>query len=311
MRRKKLNLFIGTLVWMVVLHTPVKAQLWWTKEDLEPVQGQWEFSINAGANTFMGDLGGNKGEGKPFIKDFSTKTIKPLFGVSLAYNPEFWAAIKGGINFTSVSGADSLIQNNGGLEKWRYNRNLSFKSSIIEAYIAADIYPLLIVNKESSLTQLAPFVSVGIGVFHFNPRTQLNGEWIDLQPLHLEGQGFKEYPSRKVYTLTQPYIPVAVGLKYYVNNQIGLSAGMNFRHTFTDYIDDISTTYIDPNLFDSYLPAEQALLAKQLYSRSLTPTKVKPGIEKADSQNKDSYVNFFFTLSFRIKTEPKFYYGGR
>ena len=310
MLHKKINLNIGILLLLLAAYTPVSAQLWWTKEELEPVQGQWEFGVTAGANNFLGDLGGNKGIGKTFIKDYTTKTIKPLIGFSASYNSQFWLALKGGINVTAVTGADSLINNGGGQERWRYNRNLSFRSSIIEAYISADIYPVMIFNKETEITQLAPFVSIGVGVFHFNPQAQLNGQWIDLQPLHLEGQGFAEYPARKPYSLTQAYIPVSVGMKYYLNNKIALSGGVNFRHTFTDYIDDISTTYIDPNLFDSYLPAEQAIIAKQLYSRSLTPTKVQPGIEKANSINKDSYVTFFFTLSLRIKSQPRFHYGG-
>ncbi|MEI2711690.1 MAG: hypothetical protein V9E96_22150 [Chitinophagaceae bacterium] len=36
------------------------------------------------------------------------------------------------------------------------------------------------------------------------------------------------------------------------------------RYTFTDYVDDVSTTYIDPNLFAKYLPKEQVPIAQQM-----------------------------------------------
>lgn len=311
MQQQKVNIFWGFFLFSFFFFSSSNAQLWWADEGLEPVQGKSEFNIVGGANNFLGDLGGTQGIGKDGLKDFTLKTIRPLLGISLSYNWQHWMAVKGGINITTVAGADSLIKNNGGEERWRYYRNLSFRSSIIEAFVGADLYPLLMLNSEKEITALAPFVGIGIGAFHFNPQAQLNGSYVDLQPLRLEGQGFTEYPDRKPYKLTQLYIPISFGVKYYMNNQMAISLGAQFRKTFTDYIDDISTTYIDPNLFDSYLTADQALIAKQLYSRSLTPGKVKPDIEKADVTDKDSYVTFFFSLSFRLAGQQRIYYGGR
>ena len=81
------------------------------------------------------------------------------------------------------------------------------------------------------------------------------------------------------------------------------------RHTFTDYLDDISTTYIDPARVDNYLPPDQATLAKQLYSTSIRPEKVKPNILKADPNDKDTYLTFFLTLSVRLFRVSPFMYG--
>jgi hypothetical protein len=97
-------------------------------------------------------------------------------------------------------------------------------------------------------------------------------------------------------------------MKYYFDNKWALSGGVMNRITFTDYIDDISTTYIDPNLFYKYLSPQKAALAAQLYQRSLTPWKVRPDIDKADHTNKDSYITFFLTLSIRLDKYTPFYY---
>ncbi len=280
------------------------------EDKLINVYGRSEITAELGANNFLGDLGGNIGKGGPFLKDFTFKTIKPLAGFSYAYYPQNWYQLKIGFNFSSVTGADSLISATGDLARWRIYRNLSFKSSIFEAYAVGQFYPLTFFTPGYGMRRLNPFIEAGIGVFHFNPQSQLNGEWINLQPLHLEGEGFTEYADRKPYKLTQLYLPVSAGFKYYLNNRFSASGGITFRKTFTDYIDDISTTYIDPSLFDKYLSADQALLAKQLYSRSLRPDKVKPGIVKANSSNKDTYVTIFVSISMYLDKYIPFYYGG-
>jgi hypothetical protein len=285
---------------LLVLAMPSFAQKW-NYDGLSDITGLAEINVSAGASSFLGDIGGNKGVGGSFVKDFNPKTVRPLFGASATLHLTKWAAVEAGFNFTQVNGADSLINNTGDQERWRYYRNLSFRSPIAEGYIGAVFYPTMYFEKKFELRSLVPFVGVGIGIMHYKPQTQLNGSWIDLQPLSLEGQGFPEYPDRLPYKLTSMYIPASVGVKYYVNNQTAISTGFTFRLTTTDYIDDVSTTYIDPSLFDLHLTPENAILAKQLYSRSLTPWKVKPDIEKASSSNNDSYFNFFLTLSFRLK----------
>ena len=263
-----------------------------------------------GANAFFGDLGGNHGAGKPFIKDFNKSVTRPLYGISLNYFKYSWLSVKAIVDYTNVFGADSLITNSGDAERWRYYRNLSFRSHIIEGSINAEVYPVMLFDKDIEVHTFSPYVGLGVGLFHFNPQANYQGNWVDLKPLRLEGEGFAEYPDRKPYKLLQVYIPVTFGLKVYVNNTFAVSAGFIFRKTFTDYIDDIHTTYIDPTLFDKYLSAPQAALAKQLYSRSITPWKVKPNILKANPNDNDSYTTLFLTLSVRFGGGAKFYYGG-
>ena len=309
MRKPFYNCCFLTL--FILLTAQVSAQFSTDNSELNSIEGRWEISATIGANNFMGDLGGNKGKGKPFAKDYMFKTMQPLAGISAERFMSNWLGLKIGFNYTAVDGADSLINNTGDLERWRWYRNLSFFSTVFEGYIAADIFPVMLFDKVSEIHKVSPFIGIGVGFFHFKPQAPLNGKWIDLQPLNLEGQGFSEYPDRKPYKLTQLYIPINLGVKYYINEKYSFSIGVNFRHTSTDYIDDISTTYIDPTLFDKYLTPDNATLAKQLYSRSLTPWKVKPDLIKAKSSDNDTYVTMFFTLSIRFKRYYDFYYGGQ
>ncbi|HRI20027.1 MAG TPA: hypothetical protein PLA68_03710 [Panacibacter sp.] len=296
----QIKISVACTVFIFFTAFAVHAQQW-NYEGLSDITGKFEVNFTAGANSFLGDIGGNKGEGGPFIKDFTFKTIKPLLGASISYTVKNWVALQGGINITKVTDADSLISNTGSQERWRYYRNLSFRSNIVEVYAGAIFYPTMFFESEYELRTIVPFVSVGIGVLNFNPQAKLNDAWVDLQPLSLEGQGFPEYPDRKAYALQSLYIPASFGVKYYLNNKFAVSAGFTFRKTFTDYIDDISTTYIDPDLFAAHLSADKALLATQLYARSLKPEKVRPDVAKANSKNKDSYLNFFLTIHVRLK----------
>src|SRR4029079_12299790 len=105
-------------------------------------------------------------------------------------------------------------------------RNLSFKTQILEGYLAAEIYPTVFFERYDGLQgKLRPYGVVGVGYYHFNPKAQdVNGQWVALQPLHLEGEGFAEYPDSKNYKLTQMEIPLGVGFKYYIkeNMYVGL-----------------------------------------------------------------------------------------
>src|SRR6476620_6584623 len=60
-------------------------------------------------------------------------------------------------------------------------RNLDFTSSIKEVSLLAVIHPLNLTSKQDNTPALSPYLLAGIGYFGFNPRTQLNGQWIYLQ----------------------------------------------------------------------------------------------------------------------------------
>ena len=294
-----------------LMSSAVQAQYYRGNREIDDVKYQPEISISMGGTNFLGDLGGRPGEGKPFVKDFLFQTIRPYVGVSAGWNPENWYSLTAVAGYTVVDGADSLITMRGGQERWRVYRNNSFRSRIFELSAMGELRLLPLLDPTHQMHQFSPYVGLGIGLFHFNPQAPLNGQWIYLHPLHLEGQGFPEYPDRKEYKLTQIYIPISLGVKYYMRSRMAVSLSALFRKTFTDYIDDVSTTYIDPKLFNKYLSPGDAILARQLYSRSLRPEKVKPNVGKGEPGNKDNYVSVVCSVSFILNRQPVAHYPGR
>lgn len=268
----------------------------------------FEAGISAGPSNFLGDLGGNYGRGTTFLKDNNTELTKLMLSAYVAYHPNAWLGIRLAVNKGKLEGDDGIINGRGGLEEARKLRNSNFRSDLKEAYVAAEIYPFNALS--SRLTDMffrvQPYGILGVGVFHFNPQGQdpTTGEWVDLKPLRTEGQGFPEYPDRKEYNLTQVNIPMGFGVKYLVSERVDFSFEVLHRKTFTDYIDDVSTTYIDPAIYYSRLPAEVAQRAERLSNKTslsgLSLSLFGPGSKRGTSANNDAYYACVMKLSIRL-----------
>ena len=272
---------------------------------------KWEVGFNFGPSFFLGDLGGNSGKGTNDIKDVNLEFTKLMKGVFVTAYPKEWLGIRLAADVTYLEGSDDIINTTGINELYRKQRNLDFKSTVLEGYLALELFPTMMLRRDKEYQpKLRPYGLVGIGVFHFNPKGSLtdaggNKTWYALQPLRLEGQGMSEYPEVKQYKLTQINIPLGAGLKYYASERINLSTEVLYRKTFTDYIDDVSKNYIDPNNFSKYLSAADAAIAYQL-SDKVQPiifpgmTRFSSGSQRGDTKNGDTYFSLVLKLGIRL-----------
>jgi hypothetical protein len=267
----------------------------------------WEGGITIAPSNFLGDLGGNTGKGSTFLKDNNFSQTRFIAGVFAAVYPSEWIGGRFSLNYGRLSGDDAVIKGKGGLEEARRLRNLSFKSSLLEAFAIAEIYPTVFFEADPTdvYHKIRPYGLAGVGVFRFNPQAQDpgNGQWVKLQPLRTEGQGFSEYPDRQPYKLTQLNVPLGLGVKYYMSETVSLSFEIVHRKTFTDYVDDVSNDYIDPNLFYTYLPASQAATADRIYNKSPLRTLgsgFNVGDKRGTKENNDAYYSAGFKLSIRL-----------
>ncbi len=243
--------------------------------------GKFEIGLGFGPMFFLGDLGGTAGIGKPFVKDIDFPLTKLGKSIYASYYPSEWLGFRLSINHGVLVGNDAEAPAKGGAEMDRLQRNLSFKSSVLEGYLAAEIYPTVFIEKYEGLAhKLRPYGVIGVGMFKFNPKAKdVDGQWVALKPLRLEGQGV--VPGRKEYSLVQKEIPMGFGFKYYLKDNMYVGLEVLHRQTFTDYVDDVSTGYVDNQIFQTYLsPADQAR-ANRLYYRGNYTT----GNSAADVQN--------------------------
>ncbi len=265
-----------------------------------------EAGITVGPSNFLGDLGGNAGKGTTFLKDNNFPMMRFTGGVHVTLNPSPLLGFRIALNYGSLAGDDAVIKAKGGYEDARKNRDQRFKSSLLEGFVAAEVFPTVLFeeNPHDVNHKLRPYGLIGVGFFHFNPqgRDPATGDWVYLKPLHTEGEGFAEYPGRKPYKLTQLNIPMGVGLKFYVSEKFALGLEVIYRKTFTDYIDDVSTTYIDPALFDKYFGhnSANAQMAKRIYDQRINVSATDQ--KRGTATNNDAYYTIGFKLSFRLNS---------
>jgi Outer membrane protein beta-barrel domain len=268
--------------------------------------GKFEIGLGLGPSFFLGDLGGTEGIGKGFIKDLDLPLTKFSKGAYFNYNPTEWFAFRIALNHSVLEGDDSQAPNKGGAEVDRLKRNLSFKSNITEAYAAIELYPTVPLERFDGLQgKLRPYVIGGIGGFHFNPKAKdVDGKWVALQPLRLEGQGLPGGP--KQYKLTQLEIPLGFGFKYFVKENMYVGLEVLHRKLFTDYVDDVSKNYyVDPAIFNTPLlsPDEQAKALRLFYRgkyASGAPNSATNRYERGDPKQNDAFFSTILRFGWRL-----------
>lgn len=253
-----------------------------------------EAGISVGGMNCLTDLGGRKGKGSRFLKDINWNKSHLCAGVyfSLLYNQLF--ALRAEASMGKVSADDNVLREDHSTARDRYNRNLHFKSSIAELYIVAECYPLSWLNG-GSYPLFSPYLLGGIGFFRYNPMAKYEGQWMELNPLHTEGQGFKEYSPKQPYKLFQLNFPVGLGARYEMSALVSIRFELVYRFLKTDYLDDVSTQYIDPRMFYLYLDPQDAKIAERLADRSgeLHQGVInKAGEIRGNPQNRDAYFSF-------------------
>ena len=288
------------LLYGILISQSLQAQYYYSNNKYYESAVVFEIGVTGGIMNSLTDLGGKAGIGKDFIKDLRWKPARLSYGAYIAatYKDAITGRIEG--TFGSVAGFDSILKNVASTTMDRYQRNLSFRSRIAEVQLAVEVHPLFFKSYDEEPPRLSPYFVIGAGYFSFNPEAQLNGQWYFLAPLHLEGQGFNEYPDRKPYKLSQVNLLGGLGLRYEINTMFNARLEIIHRKLFTDYLDDASTTYIDPALFYNYLPPVQAAIAQQLHFRrnEINPADVQPlfGEQRGDPEDKDAY----FTIQAKI-----------
>ncbi len=285
----------------LVFSQPLKAQYYFYNDKYYDNAVVLEIGGTFGVMNSLTDLGGKKGIGKKFIKDLNWKNAKPSFGfyAMAMYQNMIGLRLEG--TFGEVNAYDSILKNVKTTTAGRYERNLSFKSKIADFQLALEVHPLMFKDfDEQDPPRLSPYGVIGVGYYSFDPQAKLNGQWYSLQPLHTEGQGFKEYPDRKPYKLNQINISAGLGVKYELNSTFNARLELNHRILSTDYLDDASTDYIDPNTFyTNNMPLNLAAIAQQLYNRKaeINPGDITNiGDQRGDPEDNDS----FFTIQLKI-----------
>lgn len=213
-----------------------------------------------------------------------------FFNLSFSAGVSQWLTgrVEGSLWLThgKINGADSLSTN-----KDHLARNLSFESTIYEASVHFEFTAFHRFERRT----INPFASLGVSVFQFNPKAELNGIWYELQPLGTEGQNINTGEYSKPYKLTQVAVPFGIGFSVQVIKHLRLKAELSHRLLFTDYLDDVSTVYPDVETLSSMSNGDVAVALSGKRLNGKYPDKNRP---RGNPKFKDSYSTIGITLIF-------------
>lgn len=257
----------------------LKAQLY------ESYVRQGEFGLAVGLGHYFGDL------------NTTAKLNRPKLSAGAFYIKQFnnYIGLRISANYAQLGYSDIYSKNE--TEK---RRNLSFNTSIWEL-AASGYFNFFKYIPGVEGYNYTPYVSLGVGVFSYDPYAYLQGTKYYLRPLGTEGQGSTLYPARKPYSTMALCFPLSVGIKYSITENTNFFAEVGYRFTNTDYLDDVSTTYAGAEAFPP-LPNGNPSPAFLLQDRSYEtgePIGIKDR-QRGNSLQKDAYVLAQIGISFNI-----------
>lgn len=275
-------------------------------------RNRYEVTAGIGASNFLGELGGSNKEGSEFLSDLEISLTRPAFNLGMRYWLDRRLILQTSLSFGYLWGDDSKTE-----EFYRNERNLHFRSVLWE--LQARLEYTLIEPKKGHRYNLRKVrgrpgnkitldAFIGVCGFYFNPKQKIDGEWYELQPIGTEGQNFSE--TREPYSRVQVGIPLGFHLKYLVNSKWSIGLEVGPRYTFTDYIDDVSTTYADVDKIIEYNENEDASeeVIRQIVAPIQTdddPTNDSHAAtyqQRGNPYNNDMYMFMFVTISYKLRT---------
>lgn len=274
-----MNKAILVLLVALTIQSSAKAQM-------ESVTHEGEIGISLGAAHYFGDL------------NTRAHVNRPKLAVGAFFRKQFgnYIAVRVGGQFAQVGYADKYYDDN----EFQRRRNLSFNSNIWELALQGDFNFFRFVPGSEDY-RFTPYVTIGASIFSYDPYAYLQGEKHFLRPIGTEGQGSAAYPDRKPYSSMAFAIPFGVGVKYALNDKINVGFEVLHRFTNTDYLDDVSTTYVGADKFPP-LPDNTPSVGQLLQDRSYETGEIIgiEGRQRGYAKQKDQFITAQVTVSFNL-----------
>lgn len=283
---------------------------------------RYEVFYGIGAANLLGELGGADQIGTDYLKDLEIKLTRPGLHMGMKYRTTQLTALRFSVTAGLLEGDDKTTA-----EVFRQARNIHFRSPIVEAALTYEVmflkersghrYSLRGVRGIKRL-ELYPYLFFGVGGFWFNPRAQHpdDGKWYGLRQYKTEGQGHASLPTRAEYGPFQLAIPVGLGFRYAIDRRWLIGFEFGIRKTFTDYLDDVSKTYVN----ERFLFGDKAIyfanpsittgIPDYLVSSNGQYVGAIPGAQRGDPTDNDSYMFLTISVNYKLKASrsglPKF-----
>lgn len=236
-----------------------------------------EAGVNLGAVNYAGDLSDGS---------YRQTDYHGAVGLFARYHHSARLAAKASVTLGSLSGAD--VRSGNAAQK---PRNLSFESSLAEVAVLGEYNLLAFAPRNDQRAAL--YVTAGLAGFRYNPKAAFNGELVELQPLETEGVSYSRLGLA---------VPFGAGVKVNLSHRVNVGIEVLLRHTFTDYLDDVSGDYVD--LFAQYeanpTAAALAFRAPQAADAALDNPV---GTPRGNVDGTDRYLTTVLSIGFNLTSK--------
>lgn len=281
------NIFI--LVFILVFTTIAKAQ--W----------RLDYGVAVGVSNYLGDIGGKEKTRRDFVADMKMAKTRWNFGGFVRYKVHQKVSAKLALDYLRIEGDDKLSSNPA-----RNARNLNFRNDMFTLELTGQVFFFEdndLGNTYRYKNGFRAYFFAGVGGFYSNPKANKDGDWVKLRPLHTEG---------KTYSPVGFSIPAGVGFYFTIHKKHRIGYELNYRTTFTDFLDDISGNYPDdpsqsgdPSLSRRIdeLGGPAAFEDKGLYNSHTW------GQKRGDVSHKDGFMTMSLSYSYVLRGKSSFYKG--
>jgi len=265
-------------------------------------QWLWDYGFALGVSNYLGDIGGKEKTRRDFVADMKMAKTRWNVGGFARYKVHQKLSVKVALDYLRIEGDDKLSSNPA-----RNARNLNFKNDIFDLAVTGQVFFYEdndLGNTYRYRNGFRAYFFAGVGAYYSNPKT-LDGN-VKLRPLHTEGVSYSPVGIN---------IPAGVGFYFTFQKKHRIGYEINYRTTFTDYLDDVSGNYADP----SGMSAEGAALSNRTNEVSgLDPIFAKNfGYDAAtgttnkrgDKTHKDGYMTMSLSYSYVLRGKSSFYRG--
>jgi hypothetical protein len=260
-----------------------------------------EIGLTFGGSNYVGDINSafnsneDNAQWNQFESSFDFYNVNFMWGAMVRYNFNPRWVLNTSFSMSKLEGQDSYFNN---------PRNLSFYTDIKE-FSSVIEFNFLDYQTGSRKHRIAPYIFVGIAGFHFNPKTDIVNpisqelESIFLRDFNTEGQGMPGY--QEAYSRYCLAIPFGLGIKFSASEYISIGLQWGFRKTFTDYIDDISTRYVDHGTMIEWAGELGAAAADRTHElEGMEGRYNEHNLARGNEKNKDWYNFFGITITTKL-----------
>ncbi len=235
-------------------------------------------TVGLNTSTYYGDL----------KDDSDLIDAKPSLSLGLMTSLSRMIYLRSEFSWVTLSGRDAESADNG-----KTTRNLSFTSSNYEFNVTGVVNLIPHRGRFYQRPNFNLYGFLGVGGLYYAPKAELNGQKYALQPLQTEGVKYGKLTF---------VVPFGGGVKAKITPFVNLAIEAGWRKTFTDYIDDVSTTYVDNASFADPI-------ARQLADRrpEIDLPLLEAGHKRGNPDNKDAYM----LLTVRIEYYLPYQFGSQ